>query len=160
MLIKFGNARYSSFCVFQYEENVSVYIFNLWLTLKIVLVNIFMFNCLILIKQNVCIDCAKMSLCQICMRNAWFHRNGGCEMHGFTGMVGAECTVSTVWWERNALFNRNDGCSMLGPTGVMGAQCKVLPGWWVRNARSYRGDGCAMQGPTGMMGAQCMILPG
>jgi len=58
------------------------------------LINIFMFNCLILIKQNVCIDCAKMSLCQIGMRNAWFHRNGGCGMHSFTGMVGAECTVS------------------------------------------------------------------
>ena len=100
-----------------------------------VLVNIFMFNSLIFIKQNVCIDCGKMSLYQICMRNAWFHRNGGCGMHGLTGTLGAECTVSPEWWVRNALFNRDDGCSlhsstgmMHGPTGMMGAECTVQPG--------------------------------
>ena len=150
-----------------------------------VLVNIVMFNCLIFIKQSVCIDCGKLSLCQICMRNAWFYRNCGCGMHGFTGMVGAECTVSPEWcvrnelfkpgwWVLNARFNRDDarsyrddGCGMYGSTGMMGAGCTVQPGWWVRDARfnrddacSYRDDRCGMHGSTGLMGAGCKVLPG
>ena len=82
-----------------------------------VLVNIFMFNSLIFIQQNVCIVCGKMPLCQICMRNAWF-----------TGMVGAECTVSPEWWVRNARFHQNGGCGMHGFTGMVGAECTVQPG--------------------------------
>jgi len=53
--------------------------------------------------------------------NARFNRYDGCVMHGLTGMMGAECTVSPKWWVWNARFNRYDGCVMHGSTGMMGA---------------------------------------
>jgi len=49
-------------------------------------------------------------------------------MHGFTGMVGEECTVLPEWWVRNARFHRNGGCGMHGFTGMMGAHSTVQPG--------------------------------
>jgi len=100
---------------------------RVWACVYMVLVNILMINCLIFIKQNVCIDCEKVSLCQICMWNALFHPNGGCRMHGFTGIVGAESMVSPKWWVRNARFHRNGGCRMHSFTGMVGAECTVQP---------------------------------
>jgi len=46
-----------------------------------------------------------------------FHRNGGCAIHGFIGMMGAECMVY-----------RNDGCVIHGFTGMMGAERTIQPG--------------------------------
>ena len=93
-----------------------------------VLVNIFMFNSLIFIKQKVCIDCGKNVFMPNMYAECVVHRNGGCGMHGFTGMVCAECTVSPEWWVRNARFHRNGGCGMHCSTGMIGAHCTVQPG--------------------------------
>jgi len=55
--------------------------------------------------------------CQMCMRNAQFYRM--CAIHGFTGMVCAECTVPLEYCVRNARFHWNSVCGMNGFTEML-----------------------------------------
>jgi len=70
-------------------------------------------------------------------------------VHGFNGMVGAECTVSLEYCVWNAQFHQNVVCGMHGFNGILCAECKVSPEWCVRNARFHRNFVCEMHGVNG-----------